>query len=161
MNAPADSATEDSKQVSNQRPSKAASQQISNPSKKIVGITIAYTAFFLITLWAAYNNHLPLRWLSQFPNYDKVGHVVLYGIPTYLGHRVLRLKHVSFLAQRLPLFPALFTLFTLTEELLQGFSPYRTLDMGDMLCSLGGILMGYWIAQRAGSRTGINRKAPY
>ena len=116
---------------------------------------MAYAAFFLGTLWAAYNNHLPLRWLSQFPNYDKVGHVVLYCIPAYLGHRVLRFKHISVFARRLPLFPVLFTLFTLTEELIQGFSPYRTLDVGDMLCSLVGILLGYWLAQRARMRTDV------
>ena len=121
-------------------------------SRKTVGLAIAYAAFFCITLWAAYNNRLPLAWLSQFPHYDKVGHVVLYAIPTYLGHRVFNCKHVHFLAQRLALFPVLFTLFTLTEELVQGFSPYRTLDMGDMLCSLLGIGLGYWLAQRYGGQ---------
>ena len=123
-------------------------QKPAKPSKKLIGFAIAYAAFFLITLWAAYNNRLPLTWLSQFPNYDKVGHVVLYCIPTYLGHKLLRRKHIRFLSQRLPLFPVLFTLFTLTEELVQGFSPYRTLDLGDMVCSLGGIALGYWLAQR-------------
>lgn len=123
------------------------------PSKKIVGLAIAYTAFFLVTLWAAYNNRLPLAWLSQFPHYDKVGHVVLYCIPTYLGHRLWRLRHISILSRQLPLFPLLFTLFTLAEELVQGFSPYRTLDVGDMVCSLFGILLGYGLAQRVQSQS--------
>ena len=127
-------------------------QKPAKPSKKIVGLAIAYSAFFLITLWAAYNNRLPLDWLSQFPNYDKVGHVVLYCIPTYLGHRLLRLKHIRLFSRRLPLFPILFTLFTLVEELIQGFSPYRTLDIGDMVCSLGGIALGYRLAQRKAKR---------
>ena len=119
------------------------------PSKLIVVCALSYAAFFLIALWAAYNNRLPLEWLSQFPNYDKVGHVVLFLIPTYLGHKLLRRKHFRLLGQKLPLFPALFTLFTLSEELLQGFSPYRTLDMGDMVCSLVGIAVGYWLARRS------------
>jgi polysaccharide biosynthesis protein VpsQ len=123
-------------------------------SPKIVALAIAYSCFFLLTLWAAYHNHLPLKWLSQFPNYDKVGHVVLYCIPTYLGHRLCRQKHfVRNLSKQghslhLPVFPTFFTLFTITEEILQGFSPYRTLDAGDLICSLVGITTGYWLAQR-------------
>ncbi len=121
-------------------------------SKKIIALAIAYTGFFLLTLWAAYHNHLPLKWLSQFPNYDKFGHVVLYCIPTYLGHRICRQKHISKKLRdytlRLPVFPMGFALFTLTEELLQGFSPYRTLDAGDLVCSFVGITTGYWLAQR-------------
>jgi len=142
-----DSTGSDSTGSDSTRPN--AESQLSPPSRKVVGLAIAYSAFFLIILWAAYNNRLPLEWLSQFPNYDKAGHVVLYCIPAYLGHRLLRRKHVRFLAQQLPLFPALFTLFTLTEELVQGFSPYRTLDIGDMFCSLAGIAMGYWLANRS------------
>ncbi len=121
-------------------------------SRKIAILAALYGLAFLITLWAAYNNRLPLVWLSQFPNYDKVGHVVLYCIPTYLGHRLCKQKHLKrpFKQSSLsvPVFPALFTLFTVTEELIQGFSPYRTLDPGDMICSLAGIGLGYWLAQR-------------
>ena len=112
-------------------------------------MTAAYTCFFLITLWAAYSNRLPLTWLSQFPNYDKLGHLVLYGIPTYLGHRLCKQKHFKVSRVLLPVFPVLFLLFTVTEELAQGFSPYRTLDAGDLLCSLLGISAGYWLAQRS------------
>ncbi len=121
----------------------------SRNDSKIVVLAISYTCAFLITLWAAYNDRLPLVWLSQFPNYDKVGHVVLYCIPTYLGHRLCRQKHIHRLGLQLPVFPILFTLFTITEELTQGFSPHRTLDAGDMVCSLAGIGLGYWLAQRS------------
>ena len=116
--------------------------------RKIILLSSGYTLFFLITLFAAYTNRLPLEWLSQFPNYDKLGHLILYCIPTYLGHKLFKQKHLSLLGFSLPLFPALFTLFTLSEELIQGFSPYRTLDAGDMICSLAGIAGGYWLAQR-------------
>ena len=119
----------------------------------IAALTVAYACFFLITLWAAYSNHLPLTWLSQFPNYDKLGHLVLYCIPTCLGHRLCKQKHFEIGGPkngvRLPVFPVLFTLFTVTEELVQGFSPYRTLDPGDLLCSLLGIGAGYWLAQHS------------
>jgi polysaccharide biosynthesis protein VpsQ len=139
-----------------------ASQNISAPakvSKKIMALAFAYAGFFFITLWAAYHNHLPLQWLSQFPNYDKLGHLVIYCTATYLGHRLCRQKHFSKNVGkkdakngqviRIPAFPAFFVLFTIAEELMQGFSPYRTLDAGDMVCSLFGIAAGYWLAQRS------------
>ncbi len=127
----------------------------------LAALTAAYACFFLATLWAAYGNHLPLTWLSQFSNYDKLGHLVLYCIPTYLGHRLCKQKHfktsgwmnskTSSLKNGilLPVFPALFFLFAVTEELAQGFSPYRTLDADDLLCSFLGISAGYWLAQRS------------
>lgn len=126
-------------------------------SKRISVLAGAYGFIFLLILWAAYNNRLPLEWLSQFPNYDKVGHLVLYCLPSYLGHRLCRQKHcrntwgnavVSW-----PIFPGVFALFTVAEELIQGFSPYRTLDGGDMVCSVVGIVLGYWLAQRGACGT--------
>ena len=126
--------------------------QPSSSRKKLIALSGLYTCFFLITLFAAYTNRLPLGLLVRLPYYDKLGHLILYFIPTYLGHRLFRQKHVLFLGASLPFFPGLFTLFTLTEELIQGFSPYRTLDAGDMICSLGGILFGYFLAQRSKSK---------
>lgn len=108
-----------------------------------------YAVLFLGILWAAYSNRLPLAWLSQFPGYDKVGHVVLYCIPTYLGHCLCGCKSWRVSGRALPVFPALFTLFTVSEELLQGWSPYRTLDGGDLICSMLGIAIGYGLAQRS------------
>lgn len=130
-------------------PTKPPASKNATAYKKIAVLAALYSCAFLIALWAAYNNRLPLVWLSQFPNYDKVGHVVLYCIPTYLGHRLCRQKHLKKIGLSLPVFPVLFALFTIAEELTQGFSPYRTLDMGDMICSLAGVGLGYWLAQRA------------
>ena len=119
-------------------------------SRKILALFIGYSLFFAVVLWAAYNNKLPLQsWLfQQLPYYDKIGHVVLYCVPTYLGHRLLRYKHWQVLGTAMPTFPLLFGLFTLSEELTQGFAPHRTLDLGDLICSIAGILVGYWLSQR-------------
>jgi len=115
------------------------------PPIAIVLISIAYCTFFLVMLAVAYTGHLPVSEISEIPYFDKIGHLVLYCAPTYLGHRLCRGKHVKRL---IPVFPSLFALFTIAEELAQGLSPNRTLDAGDMLCSLIGIGAGYWLAQR-------------
>lgn len=115
-------------------------------------LLVVYAGLFLLTLWLAYHNQLPLDWLSQFPNYDKVGHLVLYCIPSFLGHRLFRRRHwrvrTALLAIALPVFPLLFGVFTVVEELTQGLSLYRTLDGLDMVCSVLGIVCGYGLAQR-------------
>lgn len=117
-----------------------------SPPKKVVVLSLLYGLFFLVMLVAAYTGHLPVHYISQFHNADKVGHLLLYFIPSYLGHLLFRCHHIK--RFHLPLFPSIFTLFTITEELIQGFSPNRTLDAGDMVCSLLGIVVGYWLAQR-------------
>jgi len=122
------------------------------PSKQVIILSAGYGLFFLLMLIGAYTGNLPFGWLMNFSYADKIGHLVLYFIPSYLGHRLCRCRHIKRL--RLPLFPALFTLFTVTEELIQGFSPNRTLDAGDMICSLVGIAVGYWWAQRGSENAG-------
>ncbi|MEL6139540.1 MAG: hypothetical protein AAFQ61_10930 [Cyanobacteria bacterium J06626_23] len=107
-----------------------------------------YAGLFVVTLWAAYTGNLPLQPLHRIPNFDKVGHVVLYCLASYLGHRVLKLRHLRRWGLTLPVFPTLFGLFTLTEEVLQGLSPNRSLDAVDLICSFVGVALGYWLAER-------------
>lgn len=109
--------------------------------------SLLFTLFFLVTLWLAYNGHLPSQ-LGLIPHYDKPGHIILYAIATYLGHRVLQRRYIRVGSLRLPLWIVIFGTFTVVEELLQGFSPNRSLDPLDLLCSSLGIALGYWLAER-------------
>ncbi len=121
---------------------------------RLMGISLIYLLIFLSIMAMAYTNNLP-GYLSAIPHYDKPGHLILYALPTYLGHRVLNYRRLTLGSLRLPLFPVLFTLFTVTEELIQTLSPHRTLDALDLIASILGILLGWWIAERtrAGVRT--------
>lgn len=110
-------------------------------------IAFLYAAFFLFILFRAYTGTLPSQ-LAQIPFYDKIGHVVLYCLAAYLGHRLLRYRHIHLLSFRLPLFPLMFGIFTAVEEGLQSFSPNRTLDAIDLIASFAGIGLGYWLAER-------------
>ncbi len=112
------------------------------------GLGFVYLAFFLLILILAYTKHLPVQ-LSQIPNYDKIGHVVLYFIATYLGHRVFNFRRISIRGVRVPFFPLLFTIFTVTEECIQSLSPNRTFDLMDMFLSCCGISLGFWLAERS------------
>jgi len=109
--------------------------------------SLIFGLLFLITLVMAYLGNLPPV-LQAIPYYDKPGHVILYGVAAYLGHRILRRRYLHLMGLRLPLWIVLFSVFTLVEEVLQGFSPNRSLDLLDLICSGLGIALGYWLAER-------------
>jgi len=109
-----------------------------------------FALLFLVTLVLAYKGLLPST-LQAIPHYDKPGHVILYGVAAYLGHRLLQQRYLCLLGLRVPLWIFLFSTFTVVEELVQGFSPNRSLDMLDLICSGVGIALGYWLAEREAS----------
>lgn len=119
--------------------------QNSNTSKLgWILLALLYGAIFLTIMALAYTGHLA----SYLTKYDKLGHVVLYFLATYLGHRALGHRRIQLLHYRVPLFPLLFGLFTTVEEGVQSFSPHRSLDAGDLIASFVGIGLGYWLAER-------------
>ncbi len=114
-------------------------------------VGLLYAGLFLITLRLAYTGNLPPA-LAAIPYHDKVGHVVLYAVPTYLGQRIFHFRQFTLWQRRFPLWASLFTLFTIAEEAVQAFSPNRTFSYVDLLCSLVGIGLGYWLAEWARSK---------
>jgi VanZ family protein len=101
-------------------------------------------AAMLFITQLAYLGQLPLAVLA-IPLIDKVLHFLLFGMAVFwlnlwLGGRVWR-GNVP-LAFIVPL--GLATL----EELLQGFSAVRSLDLFDWLCDVSGMLLGWWWSAR-------------
>ncbi|BDM82230.1 hypothetical protein AM10699_50940 [Acaryochloris marina MBIC10699] len=94
----------------------------------------------------AYTGNLPSQ-LAIIPYYDKLGHVILYGLAAYLGHRLLHPFTLRLGRYRLPLWVLAFSGWTLAEEGAQFFAPTRSLDALDLVCSVLGILVGYWLAR--------------
>ncbi|MBT9315022.1 VanZ family protein [Leptothoe spongobia] len=123
------------------------SSKLNASQRHIAWLAAGYGSLFLLILWAAYTNNLPNALLGKIPYYDKIGHVVLYATASFLGHRVLNRRHFKGL-RWLPVFPSLFGLVMTAEEIVQGMSPYRTLDSLDLVCSLMGVMLGYCLAQR-------------
>jgi VanZ family protein len=111
-------------------------------------LAAGYAAILLGILVLAYLGKLP----STLTQNDKLGHVVLYGIATYLGCRVLGDRKMNLANWQVPLFPFLFGCFTLIEEFTQSLSPNRTLDGIDLIASFVGIGLGYWLAERGNRR---------
>jgi polysaccharide biosynthesis protein VpsQ len=105
---------------------------------------IGFMGILVTILWFAYHGNLP----PILTQNDKPAHLVLYGIATFLGHQAWKRHQIRRFGCSVPLFPTLFTLFTLSEELAQKFSPNRSLDLMDLLASFAGIAIGYWLAER-------------
>lgn len=117
-------------------------------SKAVKVSALVYAIVFLTILILAYTGNLPTQ-LDFIPYLDKIGHVILYAIATYLGHSLFGYRR---LRNGLPIFPLLFAIFTIVEEAVQGFSPNRTLDAIDLVMSLFGIGLGYQIAENGNKR---------
>lgn len=106
-------------------------------------LAIVYAAIFGTILVFAYQGKLP-GFLTQN---DKLAHVILYAIATFIGHRVFNRRAIVLGSLSLPAFPFGFTLFTIAEELFQSLSPNRSLDAWDLIASFAGIGIGYGLAQ--------------
>src|SRR4028118_689367 len=70
------------------------------------------------------------------PPYDKLGHFVLYGIASFLCHRATGKKKMILFNYSIPFGPAIFTIFTAAEEMLQAILPNRRASIEDFLFSL-------------------------
>jgi VanZ family protein len=112
------------------------------------GLAIVYAGIFCTILLFAYQGKLP----GILTQNDKLAHVILYAIATFVGHRAFNRRRIKVASRLLPLFPCLFMLFTIIEELVQSFSPNRTLDGWDLIASVVGIGLGYGLAALGRSR---------
>ncbi|MGK7929600.1 MAG: VanZ family protein [Spirulina sp.] len=108
---------------------------------------LVYAATLFMIGFFAYTNSLP-RYLHYIPYHDLLGHFILYGTASYLGDRVLRGRKLTLMGYRISLFALIFGIITVVEEYIQSFAPYRTFSWLDMICSLLGLWVGYWLAQR-------------
>jgi len=98
---------------------------------------ISYTTVIFIILILAYTGHIPTE-IAAIPAYDKIGHFTLYGIWSYLAW----LATNRFMKFKIPMGPAIITIFTIAEEFLQAFSSNRTSSLADLFFSLTGV----WLA---------------
>jgi polysaccharide biosynthesis protein VpsQ len=121
--------------------------------RRLKGLALLYLCLFGWILVLAYSGNLPSQ-LSAIPYYDKFGHVILYGVATYLGQRLFHRFTLRLGRYRLSMWVVAFSIWTLIEEGAQSFAPTRSLDAMDLVCSALGIGIGYWLAARELSRQG-------
>jgi hypothetical protein len=110
-----------------------------------LAIVIA-AAFLSVIVWIIYlantgGHRLFFDLIKQLPYGDKAGHMLLFGLLTYVVNLALLSRH--FCIGRLPLYYAtvLVSIFVLSEEISQGFIPSRTLGIIDLVADAVGIIL--------------------
>lgn len=102
---------------------------------------------FLVTQMA-YLNILPVHLLA-WPFADKVLHFFLFGLVVFWLNLWLHDKRIDIGSwATAPVAVVLPFTFALAEELMQHFSPLRTLDPTDLASDLLGMICFWWLSQR-------------
>ena len=113
--------------------------------KKLVALS-----FFLFLLAVAYwadSGTMPalLKLVYAFPNGDRLGHVVLYGLLAFLLNAALPGRRLSIGRFSLPVGAFIAVVFGALEEFSQFFFPNRTPDLVDLACGWLGIAVATYL----------------
>jgi polysaccharide biosynthesis protein VpsQ len=112
-------------------------------------LTILFILFMLAIIILADLGAIPapIKMVYRFPNGDRVGHFVLYGILTFLVNaafpRQVQIARINVFYGSL-IIAALAAL----EEFSQLFFPHRTSDLVDLTFTLLGIACADWLVHR-------------
>jgi VanZ family protein len=112
-------------------------------------IAVVFFVFVVVVILLADNGSLPhsIRALYDFPNGDKVGHFILFGLLTFFLTRAFfssfPSRPRSWVALSIGLILAL---FIAAEEWSQQFFSARTFDLLDLLASYAGIVIFGFLA---------------
>ncbi|MBI5964139.1 MAG: VanZ family protein [Chloroflexi bacterium] len=132
------------------------SQIISKPGCNLACFIMKYiAAFFLVFIIGvvilADANHIPafIRALYDFPNGDKLGHFILFGLLDFFLTRAFLSSLPSRPRGWVTLSTGLTLAFFITlEELSQKFIAARTFSFLDLFASFLGVVVGGWVAWR-------------
>lgn len=102
----------------------------------------------LLAAWGlVYAHQMPLV-VSRTPLYDLVKHILFFGIISYVGYRLVwPHQTVTLWGRAIPAFPLGLGLLTALDEALQSPMPHRAFSMLDLLSSVGGVILGWQIAE--------------
>lgn len=106
-------------------------------------ITVVFFAFILWIIYLADSGSRSVFFtlVQQWPNGDKVCHLLLYGLLTLLLNLALELKTLSLAGLKIYVGTLAVSVFAATEELSQAWFPSRTLDAMDLAADAAGIAL--------------------
>ena len=108
---------------------------------------LVFLAVLLAIFAGAYLGRIPTQ-LDAIPDYDKVGHFVLYGILAALLNLTIGHRRVSIGWLKLPIAVMLAIAFAIADEFFQKVSPLRSSDLTDLAADSIGILLFVWLSNR-------------
>jgi VanZ family protein len=109
--------------------------------------------FFSFICWIIYEadqgaSNVFLTFVRTIPFGDKLGHVGLYGLLTFLINLAMRCQVVYLLRFKIQIGSLMVLGFSLTEELAQGLFPSRSLDVADAVADVIGIAVAAYMSRR-------------
>lgn len=121
-----------------------------NGKKKLRSPLFIFGAIYLsviglIIIFADFG-FLPTHILREIPNYDLIGHFVLYGIASMVCYFLTLDKGLRVWKLTIPVGPLWVIVFAVFEEFTQIFIPKRTFSLDDLAFSIYGILGFYILA---------------
>ena len=115
----------------------------SSVSERLRWLLFPQLAVVITITWLAYLQLIP-SFIMVFPHMDKVMHFLLFGAISFFAELWLRDRRVF----GLPMSIAVPATLAGIEEGLQHFSPHRTMDLGDVICDLSGMILAFLLARR-------------
>ena len=112
-------------------------------------IAIIFFVFIVAVIILADTGHMPrfIRTIYDFPNGDKLGHFILFGLLNFFLARAFLSSFPSRPRGWVTLSVGLIlALLIALEEFSQKFFAKRTFDLIDLLASYLGLLVGGWVA---------------
>jgi VanZ family protein len=113
-------------------------------------LALLYIAFLLAIAYWADTGSMPevIKVLFRFPNGDRVGHFVLYGLLAFLLHWAFPRHRPRIRKWWIPLGSLVALAGAVLEEISQLFFVSRTADLMDLGCGLLGILFATLLVKR-------------
>jgi VanZ family protein len=112
-------------------------------------VSALFLIFIIAVIILADRGSLPpsIRALYRFPNGDKVGHFILFGLLDFFLVRAFLSSYPNQPRGRVTVSISLIlALFIALEEWSQQFFSTRTLDLLDLLAGYFGVTIGGWVA---------------
>jgi polysaccharide biosynthesis protein VpsQ len=119
-------------------------------------IAVLFSIFIIAVVVLADMGNLPhsIRRIYDFPNGDKLGHFILFGLLTFFVTRAFLTSFPTRPRSLVALSTGLLlTLLITVEEYSQQLFSSRTFDLTDLLASLLGLLVGGWMALKIMKRS--------
>jgi polysaccharide biosynthesis protein VpsQ len=109
-------------------------------------LAILFTLFMLAIILLADLGAIPapVKMIYRFPNGDRVGHFVLYGILTFLVNAAFP-QQVRIARMNVFYGSLIIAALAILEEFSQLFLSYRTFDLIDLTFTLMGIACADWL----------------
>jgi VanZ family protein len=111
-------------------------------------LTVLFILFMLAMIILADLGAIPdpVKMIYRFPNGDRVGHFILYGILTFLVTMVFP-RHIQITGINVFYGSLIIAALATLEEFSQLFFPHRTSDLIDLIFSLLGIVCADWLVR--------------